>query len=92
MGINVSGSDVISQIGMILQVLGPIYAIFFGLLGARYLLENTVNKIFPPKLKTKTKKPRQSVKYDKKQYPGLRAYKTKQGLTISWYDNNPVRK
>lgn len=86
----VSAGDVLVQTFMVIKVLGPIYALLFGLLAVRLLIDMLMGKIFPQpaKSKSKAKRPRQRVRFDRKEYPGLRYYRTKKGLTVSWYDDS----
>ncbi len=88
----VSADDVLVQTFMVIKVLGPIYALLFGLLAVRLLIDMLMGKIFPQpaksKSKAKAKRPRQRVRFDRKEYPGLRYYRTKKGLTVSWYDDS----
>lgn len=72
---------------MVVSTLGPLYAILFGLVALRELLDRTLMKTFSSgkKSKSKSTRPRQSVFYDRSQYPGLRYHRTKKGLRVSWY-------
>ncbi len=85
MNLGINSSDVWGQLWSVVGILGPLYAIFFGLLAVRMLLETAVTKIFPKPKATKAKRPRESVYYDRKQHPGLRTSKSKKGIKVSWY-------
>ena len=47
MNINTSSIDVLSQMSVILAILGPIYAVIFGIMGARLLIDKVLMTIFP---------------------------------------------
>ncbi|OLN29918.1 hypothetical protein [Desulfosporosinus metallidurans] len=42
-----NSADVLNQMFTVLKLLGPIYAIVFGIMGARMLMEKGLKKIFP---------------------------------------------
>ncbi|MDH7578483.1 MAG: hypothetical protein QHH75_11885 [Bacillota bacterium] len=77
-----------SKCGWVVQFLGPVYAIPIAIVVLRELLDRLVMKVFPEPKKEgkKTNRPRKSVIYERKQYPGLRYYRTKKGLRVSWYE------
>lgn len=86
-----NAGDVIGQMISVMSILGPIYAFFFGLMALRALMDTVANKIFPKPAKATKKKtakrPRTRVRYDRKQYPGLRVNYNKTGFTVSYYDD-----
>jgi hypothetical protein len=47
MHLNATSTDVYGSMSMIFKVLGPIYAIVFGLMAVRLLFDKAVKKIFP---------------------------------------------
>ncbi|TEB15169.1 hypothetical protein Psfp_02345 [Pelotomaculum sp. FP] len=80
-----SGTDVLVQMWAVVKVLGPLYALCFGLVGARLLIENATKvfkrKYLPPPKKAKVSKPRRSsvfVAGDRN--PSVR--KTKKGVYV----------
>jgi hypothetical protein len=83
-----NAGDVIGQMMSVMSILGPIYAFFFGLMALRALMDTVANKIFPKPVKKKAaKRPRTRVRYDRKQYPGLRVNYNKTGFTVSYFDD-----
>lgn len=60
----------------------------FGLMAVRALMDRVANRIFPKPVKKKAaKRPRTRVRYDRKQYPGLRVNYNKTGFTVSYFDD-----
>lgn len=45
--IHTNSSDVLNQTFTVMRLLGPIYALVFGIMGARMLIEKGLKKIFP---------------------------------------------
>lgn len=82
-----NAGDVVGQKVSVLAILGPIYAICFGLVAVRALMDVFANKIFPKPAKPTKKRPRKTVRYDRKQYPGLRVNHNKTGFTVSYFDD-----
>ncbi len=86
-----NAGDVIGQMISVLTILGPIYAICFGLVAVRTLMGVVANKIFPKPTKPK-KRPRKTIRYDRRQYPGLRVNYNKTGFTVSYFDDAKPQK